>query len=91
MFRATKQNDHSSLYAIRVSMRVFKKLCTVLVSEGGLKKTNNVEIEEMVVMFLHTMGHNIKKLQQRFGRSGKTICAVIHAVLVSILNMHETL
>ncbi|CAN0862238.1 hypothetical protein LINGRAHAP2_LOCUS8421 [Linum grandiflorum] len=74
MFRATKQNDHSSLYAIRVSMRVFEKLCTVLVFEGGLKKTKNVEVEEMVVMFLHTMGQHIKNriLQQRFGRSGSS-------------------
>ncbi|CAN0898105.1 hypothetical protein LINGRAHAP2_LOCUS19527 [Linum grandiflorum] len=74
-----------------MSMRVFGKLCKDLVHVGGLKKTNNVEVDEMVVMFLHTLGHNVKNriLQQIFGRSGKTICAVIHAVLVS--NMHETL
>ncbi|CAN0837592.1 hypothetical protein LINGRAHAP2_LOCUS1850 [Linum grandiflorum] len=92
MFKATKQSDHSCLYAIRMSMRVFEKLCTVLVPEGGLKKTNNVEVEEVVVMFLHT-SHNIKNriVQQHFGRSGKAICAVIHAVLVSILNMYDTL
>ncbi|CAN0885263.1 hypothetical protein LINGRAHAP2_LOCUS15073 [Linum grandiflorum] len=91
MFDATKRNDLYSLHAIRMSMRVFQKLCKELVDISGLKRTNNVEVDEMVVMFLHTLGHNIKNriLQQHFGRSGKTICAVIHAVLISILNMHE--
>ncbi|CAN1789542.1 hypothetical protein LINPERHAP1_LOCUS18521 [Linum perenne] len=44
-------------------------------------------------MFLWTLGHNIKNriIQKRFGRSGKIVCAVIHAVLTSILNMRHTL
>ncbi|CAN0917435.1 hypothetical protein LINGRAHAP2_LOCUS30291 [Linum grandiflorum] len=71
MFDATKRNDLYSLHAIRMSMRVFQKLCKELVDIGGLKRTNNVEVDEMVVMFLHTLGHNIKNriLQQHFGRS----------------------
>ncbi|CAN0899639.1 hypothetical protein LINGRAHAP2_LOCUS20391 [Linum grandiflorum] len=53
-------------------MRVFQELCKELVDIGGLKRTNNVEVDDMVVMFLHTLGHNIKNriLQQYFGRSG---------------------
>ncbi|CAN0915310.1 hypothetical protein LINGRAHAP2_LOCUS29058 [Linum grandiflorum] len=71
MFDATKRNDLYSLHAIRMSMRVFQKLCKELHDIGGLKRTNNVEVDEMVVMFLHTLGHNIKNriLQQHFGRS----------------------
>ncbi|CAN1301728.1 Putative nuclease HARBI1 [Linum perenne] len=44
-------------------------------------------------MFLHTLGHNVKNriLQKKFGRSGKTVCAIIHAVLTSILRLHKTL
>ncbi|CAN0906350.1 hypothetical protein LINGRAHAP2_LOCUS24198 [Linum grandiflorum] len=44
-------------------------------------------------MFLYTIGHNVKNriLQREFFRSSKTICAVIHAVLQSILNLHHTL
>ncbi|CAN1777738.1 hypothetical protein LINPERHAP1_LOCUS14169 [Linum perenne] len=74
-------------------MDVFQKLCLTLVNEGGLQRTNNVDVDEMVVMFLHTVGHNTKNriLQLHFGRSSKTICAVIHAVLSSILNLHRTL
>ncbi|CAN0888323.1 hypothetical protein LINGRAHAP2_LOCUS15824 [Linum grandiflorum] len=71
MFDATKKNDRYSLHAIGMSKRVFQKLCKELVDIGGLKGTNNVEVDEMVVMFLHTLGHNVKNriLQQHFGRS----------------------
>ncbi|CAN1773768.1 hypothetical protein LINPERHAP1_LOCUS12647 [Linum perenne] len=64
-----------------------------LVNEGGLQRTNNVDVEEMVVMFLHTVGHNTKNriLQRLIGHSSKTICVVIHAVLSSILQLHQSL
>ncbi|CAN1140560.1 hypothetical protein LINPERPRIM_LOCUS24926 [Linum perenne] len=47
----------------------------------------------MIVMFLWTLGHNIKNriIQRRFGRSEKTVCAVLHAVLSAILRLHRTL
>ncbi|CAN1825032.1 Protein ALP1-like [Linum perenne] len=47
----------------------------------------------MIVMFLWTIGHNTKNriIQLRFGRSGKTVCAVIHAVLSALLKLHRTL
>ncbi|CAN1243192.1 hypothetical protein LINPERPRIM_LOCUS5588 [Linum perenne] len=74
-------------------MHVFKRLCEVLVAEGGLRKTNKVPLEEMIVMFLWTLGHNIKNriIQKRFGRSGKIVCAVIHAVLTSIIVLQKCL
>ncbi|CAN1824999.1 Protein ALP1-like [Linum perenne] len=76
-----------------MNMAVFDKLCTILVNDGGLQKTNNVDVEEMIVMFLHMLGHNTKNriLQTQFGRSSKTVCAVIHAVLSSVLRLHRTL
>ncbi|CAN1292546.1 Putative nuclease HARBI1 [Linum perenne] len=30
-------------------------------------------------------------LEKRLGRSGKTVCAIIHAVLTSVLRLHQTL
>ncbi|CAN1148892.1 Putative nuclease HARBI1 [Linum perenne] len=47
----------------------------------------------MVVMFLYTLRHNVKNriVQKKFGRSGKTVCAALHAVLTSILRLHQTL
>ena len=93
VLKATKVSNRSSIDVIRMSMHVFNRLCDELVVNGGLKRIRNVEVDEMVVMFLYTMGHNVKNriLQKEFARSGKTICAVIHAVLQSILNLHEIL
>ncbi|CAN1842256.1 hypothetical protein LINPERHAP1_LOCUS36794 [Linum perenne] len=72
---------------------VFKKLCKILVEEGELRRPPTVSIDEMVVMFLYTLGNNVKNriLQKRFGRSGKTVCAVLHTILTSILRLHQTL
>ncbi|CAN1797123.1 Protein ALP1-like [Linum perenne] len=76
-----------------MNIHVFERLCEVLVTEGGLVPTKKVPIDEMIVIFLWTVGHNIKNriMQLRFGRSGKTICAVIHAVLSAIVKLHRTL
>ncbi|CAN1132679.1 hypothetical protein LINPERHAP2_LOCUS7174, partial [Linum perenne] len=89
MIVATQLKNRSSLDTIRVNIHVFDRLCEVLVNEGGLETTKGVPIEEMIVMFLWTLGHNTKNriVQKRFARSGKTVCAVIHAVLTSILKL----
>ncbi|CAN1825031.1 hypothetical protein LINPERHAP1_LOCUS31000 [Linum perenne] len=69
-----------------MNIHVFNRLCEVLVMEGGLVSTKKVPTDEMIVMFLWTIGHNTKNriIQLRFGRSGKTVCAVIHAVLSAL-------
>ncbi|CAN1191854.1 Protein ALP1-like [Linum perenne] len=73
--------------------RLFKKLCDLLVVEGGLVRTKHVDIKEMVVMFLHTIGHNEKNriLQAHFCRSGETISRHIHKVLRAILRLNRVL
>ncbi|CAN1125812.1 hypothetical protein LINPERHAP2_LOCUS3071 [Linum perenne] len=72
---------------------VFAKLCTALVVDGGLQRTSNVDIDEMIMIFLNTLGHKVmnKILQQVFGRSARVVCEVIHAVLVAVLKMHRYL
>ncbi|CAN0903383.1 hypothetical protein LINGRAHAP2_LOCUS22523 [Linum grandiflorum] len=66
--KATKDSDRSSVDIIRMTKYVFERLCADLVAEGGLRKVRNVEVDEMVVMFLWTVGHNIKNriLQKKF-------------------------
>ncbi|CAN1297979.1 hypothetical protein LINPERPRIM_LOCUS23673 [Linum perenne] len=93
MYNATKHSNRSSLDSIRMNKDVFAKLCTALVVDGGLQRTSNVDIDEMIVIFLNTLGHNIKNriLQQVFGRSARVICEVIHAVLIAVLKMHRFL
>ncbi|CAN0913463.1 hypothetical protein LINGRAHAP2_LOCUS27941 [Linum grandiflorum] len=74
-------------------MHVFKRLCSDLQCKGGLKKKKKVEIDEIVAMFPRTIGHNVQNrtVQKEFCRSRKTVYAIIHAILQSILNMHRTL
>ncbi|CAN0926426.1 Protein ALP1-like, partial [Linum grandiflorum] len=91
MKKATRTSDRSSIDILRLSMHVFERLCSDLQSKGGLTKYKSVEIDEMVAMFLRTIGHNVRNriVQKEFCRSSKTVCGVIHAVLQSILNMHR--
>ncbi|CAN1281882.1 hypothetical protein LINPERPRIM_LOCUS17873 [Linum perenne] len=93
MYDATKCSNQSSLDTIRVNIHVFNRLCHVLVTESGLESIHNVPVDEMIVMFMWTLGHNTKNriLQKRFSRSGRTVCACIHAVLTAILKLHSTL
>ncbi|CAN1139949.1 Protein ALP1-like [Linum perenne] len=76
-----------------MNRRLFKRLCELLVAEGGLKRSKHVDIKEMVVMFLHTIGHNEKNriLQAHFFRSGQTISRHIHKVLRAILRLNRVL
>ncbi|CAN1272354.1 Protein ALP1-like [Linum perenne] len=76
-----------------MNRRLFKKLRELLVSEGGLKSSRHVDVDEMLVMFLHTIGHNTKNrvLQEHFCRSGETIGRHLHCVLRAIVRLHPIL
>ncbi|CAN1791542.1 hypothetical protein LINPERHAP1_LOCUS19359 [Linum perenne] len=73
-----------------MSRRIFWKLCKVLEERGGLTRTRNVEVDEMVAMFLLTIGHNAKNrtCQVLFYRSGETVSRTIRCVLDAILKLH---
>ncbi|CAN1774595.1 hypothetical protein LINPERHAP1_LOCUS13022 [Linum perenne] len=77
----------------RMSRRIFRKLCTVLQEAGGLARTKNVEVDEMVAMFLLTIGHNAKNrtCQVLFHRSGETVSRIIRTVLEAVLKLHTML
>ncbi|CAL1408226.1 unnamed protein product [Linum trigynum] len=68
-------------------------IAAISMDRGGLRCTCNIEIDEMVAIFLYTIAHNKKnrQLQVTFRRSGETICRVIKTVLHSILNLHSIL
>ncbi|CAN1286936.1 hypothetical protein LINPERPRIM_LOCUS19455 [Linum perenne] len=76
-----------------MNCRCFQKLCQLLVSEGGLRCSWNIEIDEMVAIFLYTIAHNEKNriLQVVFRRSGETISRVIQLVLIDVLKLHKIL
>ncbi|CAN1163468.1 hypothetical protein LINPERHAP2_LOCUS25047 [Linum perenne] len=76
-----------------MNCRCFVKLCHLLVTEGGLRGSWNIEVDEMVAIFLYTIAHNEKNrvLQVVFRRSGETISRVIHCVLFDVLKLHNIL
>ncbi|CAN0924115.1 hypothetical protein LINGRAHAP2_LOCUS33968, partial [Linum grandiflorum] len=90
---ATRTTDVNCINMLRVNYRVFWKLCDLLKDTGGLKRTKNMEIDEMVAIFLVTIGHNIKNrtCQFLFRRSGETVARTIKSVLLAVLNLHTVL
>ncbi|KAG6499961.1 hypothetical protein ZIOFF_039775 [Zingiber officinale] len=53
----------------------FTKLCCMLESEGGLKGTRYMEVDEQVAMSLHLLAHHVKNrtIQFQFKGSGEII------------------
>ncbi|CAN1305147.1 Protein ALP1-like [Linum perenne] len=78
---------------LRMKRKIFWNLVTLLKTEDGLTRTRNMEVDEMLAMFLVTIGHNIKNrtCQLLFHRSGETVCRTIRRVLVAILKLHNLL
>ncbi|TYJ96934.1 putative nuclease HARBI1 [Cucumis melo var. makuwa] len=73
--------------------RCFTILCTRLRTRGGLEATQYVHVEEMVVIFLHIIAHNVKNrvARRHFVRSGETVSRHFNAVLNTVLRLHEIL
>ncbi|CAN1160537.1 hypothetical protein LINPERPRIM_LOCUS37625 [Linum perenne] len=88
--RVIKDDGPECLNQLRLNSHLFKKLCDLLVDQGGLTRSKNVDIAEKVALFLYTIGHNKKNrvLQLDFCRSGETISRHIHEVLRAILKLH---
>ncbi|CAN0919495.1 hypothetical protein LINGRAHAP2_LOCUS31487 [Linum grandiflorum] len=90
---ATKVSDKLSINMCRVRIDIFDSLCHLLKDEGGLQRTKNMDIDEMVAIFLVTVGHNIKNRTDQFlfQRSGETISRVFKLVLLAILKLSPLL
>ncbi|CAI0560534.1 unnamed protein product [Linum tenue] len=91
--KCTKFSDAESHRKIRMKRSLFKKLCDLLVSDGGLKRTRNAEVDEMVLIFLLAISHNNKMLSLAvdFRRSSETIYRLFHRVLRAILRLNNQL
>ncbi|XP_019435839.1 PREDICTED: putative nuclease HARBI1 [Lupinus angustifolius] len=66
-------------------------LCAQLESEGGLRSTQRVSVEEQVAKTLYILTHNVRNhhIQFWFQRSGETISRHFHRVLLSIIELEE--
>lgn len=84
------ESDQLCIDQLRMDRRAFWKLCEMLKSVGKLEGNRNVAVEEMVAIFLHTLGHHSKNrvMQMYFRRSGETVSRHFNAVLNAILKLH---
>ncbi|CAL1379158.1 unnamed protein product [Linum trigynum] len=89
----TRLSDTYTFDQVRMNHTLFRRFCEVLIVEGELKKTRNVNIDEMVYTFLRTISHNEKNrtLQLNLRRSGETISRSIHRVLKAVIRLNNLL
>ncbi|XP_019162170.1 PREDICTED: uncharacterized protein LOC109158726 [Ipomoea nil] len=87
------ESDVQCVDNCRMDRRALAKLCDLLRTHGNLKDSRNATIDEMVISFLHIVAHNIKNrvLKRQTARSGEIISRQFHAVLNSILRLHNML
>ena len=76
---------------IRMSRVAFFRLAKILRQKGSIQDTTNISLEEQLVMFLHTLGHNLRnrKIGHNFGHSGETVSRHFHKVLKAIIALHN--
>ena len=75
---------------LRMVPEVFVQLCTLLTRRYGLKRSNEVRIEEQVIIFLSICGQGggNRNAQERFQRSGWTVHKYFHRVLKALTKMN---
>ncbi|RWR77282.1 putative nuclease HARBI1 [Cinnamomum micranthum f. kanehirae] len=73
----------------RMERPIFMKLCNVIRSKNLLCDTRDITLEEQLIMFLFTIGHNAvnRQVQERFQHSGETISRHFNGVLQAILSL----
>ena len=74
-----------------MSRVAFFRLATILRQKGRIEDTPNLTLEEQLVMFLHTIGHNLmnRKIGHSFDHFGETVSRHFHKVLKAILGLHN--
>lgn len=79
---------HDQVHMSRVA---FFLLAEILREKGSIQDIVNITLEEQLVMFLHTLGYNLRnhKIGHNFGHSGETASQYFHKVLKAILALHK--
>ena len=87
------ESDLACLETTRMDRKAFSILCGLLRTRGNLSGTKNMNVEEMVAMFLHILSHDLKNrmVKRLYARSGETISRHFNAVLNAVLRLHELL
>ena len=76
---------------VRVEKHTFYLLRDALCERKLLKDTNRMNVNEQLLIFLHTIGHNVRNrvLQDRFQHSGETISRHFNIVLRAINGLRD--
>ncbi|XP_050220164.1 uncharacterized protein LOC126670464 [Mercurialis annua] len=90
---AIRENDTYTINLLRMDRKTFWKLCEMVRDVGKLHGTRNLELEEMVAIFLYTISHHEKnrQLQSFFRRSGEAVSRQFNIVLGYILRLQDIL
>jgi hypothetical protein len=91
--RMVFNGDLECLENTRMDRHSFHRLCDMLKTTGRLSATRNMNVEEMVAMFLHIVAHDVKNrvIKRQFARSGETISRQFNKVLNSIIRLYDNL
>ncbi|XP_058076341.1 uncharacterized protein LOC131224919 [Magnolia sinica] len=85
-----KKSDVDCLEQLRMGRDKFFELCSLLRDKNLLSDTRRCSLEEHVVMFLHTVGHNVRNrvIENRFSRSGETVSRQFNRVFDAVIGLY---
>ncbi|XP_042487724.1 uncharacterized protein LOC122067929 [Macadamia integrifolia] len=77
----------------KVKQEGFFSLSHLIREKGLLRDSRSVQVNEQLVMFLHTVGHNVKNrvIAHKFGHSGETVSRYFNIVLGAIIKLYPIL
>ena len=90
MYRLIQESDVHCKSELRVNRQTFGIICEILKEIGGLSRTKNMSLEEIVTMFMYTLAHHKKNrsIAHYFIRSGETVSRQFNLCLKAVLKLH---
>ena len=85
------RGDEHCVSQIRMRPIAFYELCKLLAHNNLLQETIHMSIREQVLIFTHTIGHNVRfqVVGGRFYRSVETVHRYFKHVLGAVLKLHK--
>ncbi|KAK9988631.1 hypothetical protein SO802_028870 [Lithocarpus litseifolius] len=85
------RGDARCSFTIRMRPVAFYELCRILVKRNLVRETIYMPVTEQVLMFLHTIGHNVRfrVIAARFHRSIETAYRYFKIVLKAVLQLYR--
>ena len=91
--RLIRESDVICKNELRVNRQTFGVLCEMVQEIGGLRRTKNMEVDEIVAMFLFTLAHHRKNrsIANYFVRSGESVSRQFNLCMHAVLKLHHHL